>query len=150
MRWEDLTLKQRSNPRELFNIIMTQIDKAKGNTEQSFEGESDEGMEEDEPLEVATVSVTVRDTEDNPVGNAKVTLTNDETIYTGTTGSAGGCNIKNVPYGNYTVDCTADDYNDYMGSLIVDAIDVDLNITIEAEIEFSAETPSPMMEEEED
>lgn len=45
-----------------------------------------------------TISVTKEDS--TPVESVVVNLGED---YTGTTGSAGGCTIKNVPVGQYTV-----------------------------------------------
>lgn len=74
------------------------------------------------PVEPTTVTVAVSVSYDNdgtptPVENADVTLTDaEEHEYTGRTGSAGGCNIQNVPVGTYTVTATATGYTDYESS----------------------------------
>lgn len=50
----------------------------------------------------------------NPIEGATVTLIDSEKEeYTGTTGSAGGCTIKNVPEGTCTVTAEATGYTDY-------------------------------------
>lgn len=71
------------------------------------------------PVEPTTVTVAVSVSYDNdgtvtPIENADVTLTDaDSNEYTGKTGSAGGCNIQNVPVGTYSVTATATGYTDY-------------------------------------
>lgn len=59
------------------------------------------------------MSVSVTDGAD-PIEGATVTLIDsEEEEYTGTTGSAGGCTVKDVPEGTYTVTATATGYTDY-------------------------------------
>jgi lipopolysaccharide export system protein LptA len=77
------------------------------------------------------VSVHVTDGTD-AVASATVTITSiDGTEYTGTTGSAGGCTISNVPEGNYTVKATAENYNEYTASnIVIDSENTTLRITM--------------------
>ena len=58
----------------------------------------------------------------DPIEGATVTLIDsEEEEYTGTTGSAGGCTIKDVPEGTYTVTATA------TGTIIIRATSQDSN-----------------------
>ena len=62
--------------------------------------------------EIIQVSINVSDGT-NPVEGAKVTFVGmDGTEYTGITGSAGGCTIKDVPEGTYHVIARCDGYVD--------------------------------------
>ena len=49
---------------------------------------------------------------------------------TGTTGSAGGCTLSNVPYGNVTVTAVKEGYESYSQSLTVDDSTTSLQITL--------------------
>ena len=55
----------------------------------------------------------------------------DGKSYTGTTGSAGGCSVKDVEAGTYTVTVTKTGYTDYTSSVTVDK-DATVNITLTA------------------
>lgn len=77
-----------------------------------------------------TVAVTVTDGEEGIEG-AEVTLIDaEENEYTGTTGSAGGCNIKDVPEGTYSVTATATGYVDYESSEDVEISEESKSISI--------------------
>lgn len=80
------------------------------------------------------VSVSVTDSESSTgIESVTVTLEDaEEQEYTGTTGSAGGCTIQNVPPGEYTVTATATGYNEYTGSFTVSATSKTLNISMTA------------------
>ena len=71
-----------------------------------------------EPVTPTTVTVAVTVTDGtNGIQNVDVVLTDsEEHEYTGKTGSAGGCNIQNVPEGTYTVTATKTGYADYTSS----------------------------------
>lgn len=70
----------------------------------------------------------------DPIGNVSVTLTDsDNNEYSGKTGDAGGCNIKNVPEGQYNVVATASGYNEYTGTINVNEETTTLNITLTEE-----------------
>ena len=66
------------------------------------------------PSKFVDISVTVTDGKD-PVESATVTLTSTgrERSKTGTTGSAGGCTLRDVEPGTYVVTATAEGYNSY-------------------------------------
>ena len=82
--------------------------------------------------ELVTVAVSVTDGTDGIEG-AEVTLIDaEENEYTGTTGSAGGCNIKDVPEGTYSVTATATGYTDYES-----AEDVKGDVTLIAQYEVA-------------
>lgn len=76
------------------------------------------------------VSVSVKNNSGNGVSSATVVLSNDELEFSGTTGSAGGCTINNVPVGTYTVETTADDYEDGLDNITVVEGNNNLNITL--------------------
>ncbi len=65
---------------------------------------------ETEKVQTYDIIVSVSDEMDKPVQAASVELSNEDLKFTGTTGSAGGCTIKNVPEGNYTVETKALEY----------------------------------------
>ena len=76
------------------------------------------------------ISVSVTDGT-NPIENADVILEDaDENQYSGKTGSAGGCTISNVPFGEYSVVATATDYAEYTGNITVDENTSTLNIVL--------------------
>ncbi len=70
----------------------------------------------------STVTVTVVNTSTkNPITNAIV----DIGVHTGTTGTTGQCTLENVKYGTYDITVTHELYEEYMGSISVDASEVD-------------------------
>lgn len=76
------------------------------------------------------ISVHVTDGTD-PLENVDVILEDaEENQYTGKTGSAGGCTIKDVPEGTYTVVATATGYTDYEGTFTVSENSTTLNVTL--------------------
>ena len=76
------------------------------------------------------ISVSVNDGT-NPVGSVDVILEDaDKNQYTGKTGSAGGCTIKDVPDGSYTVVANATGYVEYAGTLTVSESSTTLSITL--------------------
>lgn len=78
------------------------------------------------------ISVSVSDGTD-PLENVDVILEDaEENQYTGRTGSAGGCTIRNVPEGTYDVVATATGYQDYTGTLTVSEESTTLNVTLTA------------------
>ena len=79
---------------------------------ESSEGDIAEVEEEPEAEKVQTtdIIVSVSDEMGNPIQGARVILSNDEDDFVGNTGSAGGCTIKNVALGDYTVETRAEEY----------------------------------------
>lgn len=61
--------------------------------------------------ETFNISFNVTD-DDGPIEGAVVSIAG----LTGTTGSAGGCTVKNVPKGNQNITVSKTGYNDYTGT----------------------------------
>lgn len=81
--------------------------------------------------ETFTISPSVTDGTD-PVEGAVVKLMQDSTVVkTCTTGSAGGCSMTEVPAGDYTLTCTAEDFEDYTDDYTVSKTET-VNITLTA------------------
>ena len=79
-------------------------------------------------IEIGDVKVTVTDGE-NPISSANVSIT--DTDFTGTTGSAGGCTIRNVPLGQYTIEASKDGYITSLEDLTVNVGENLITITLE-------------------
>ena len=79
--------------------------------------------------ELINLKVTVIDTNNNPIENATVTLTDTTNEFTGKTGSAGGCTI-NLPAGTYNTECEAAGYVSDIDSITVDENNKTLTITL--------------------
>ena len=75
----------------------------------------------DDTPQTGNVNVTVKDESGNPLQGVDVLvsdgITGDE--YEGTTGSAGGCNINNVPVGTYELLGIKEGYEQYYGYITV-------------------------------
>ena len=118
--WSELQLNECWSEKERYNILMTYIDEKLSVTEVP---------EEEEEPQLSSISVSVTDGNDG-VGNIDVVLTDGTNEYTGKTGNAGGCSIKNVPYGEYTVQVEAEGYEDYEDTFTVNSEEADLNIQL--------------------
>ena len=81
------------------------------------------------------IAVSVSDkTSEDPIAGASVTITDttDSSItFTGTSGSAGGCTLSEVPLGTYTVEATKEGYTDYEDEITVTAETTTLAIVME-------------------
>lgn len=110
--WKDLSLREAWSKRERFNFIMNHIDEKAG--DESPSPTNNNASEEEEEVTVTTsdISVSVKDNKGVGIGSASVTVSQEgnETTYTGNTGSAGGCTIRNVPVGDYTITTEATGY----------------------------------------
>ena len=95
----------------------------------------------------ADINVSVKNNLDEAIGNAIVTLTKGEETYSGKTGSAGGCTIKDVPFGTYNVLATADSYVDVEQQFTVEAENNNLMITF---TEQQGQIQGPTFEETEE
>lgn len=153
--WSKLPLSQRGK-NERFNFIMNHIEELSSNAPKTSDdvGEvtpSDEPVVDepvvDEPVinqqdtnVTADIAVTVLDTDNKPINGASVTVSNGEKEYTGNTGSAGGCNIRNVPLGDYSVTTIKTDYIISEDDITVVAGENTLEIILEKEqATYSAE-----------
>ena len=69
-----------------------------------------------ETVEIETVDISVSVTDGtDPIQGVTVTVADSEC----TTGSAGGCTLRNVPVGDITVTATKDGYESYSDSEII-------------------------------
>ena len=100
--WNKLKLDECWSKKQRFNIMMNYIMDGETPSE-STEEPTEEGQ-------VGDISVSVVDEDGNTVANADVSVYDKGEPYEGTTGTAGGCTIKNVPYGDYTIEAVADGY----------------------------------------
>lgn len=114
--WNELSPFERRNLKKLYKRIKVAVE----NPQQ----ENPVGKIVAEEPVTYDISVSIKDSEDQGVQGATVTLTDitDNTItFTKTSGSAGGCTIKPTP-GTYIVTATCEGYEDYTAdeSLVVD------------------------------
>ena len=151
--WSKLPFNKRGK-NERFNFIMDHIEEVSSNTPKTSETEqgnsgSDEPktdtpvtdepvvddpvIDEPEPTVTYDISVTVLDNENNPISGASVTEKKKKKEYTGNTGSAGGCNIRNVPLGDYSVTTIKDEYIISEDDITVVAGENTLEIILEKE-----------------
>jgi len=107
--WKDLSLREAWSKRERFNFIMNYIDE-----HADSETPEPEPEPSDDPVIVtsADINVSVKNKQGNGIGSATVTVSQEgsETTYTGNTGSAGGCTIRDVPVGEYIITTEATGY----------------------------------------
>lgn len=133
--WSELELnecwseKQRYN--KILNYIFGEDENEENNTSDTNNNDTDNI--EQQQVQKGTVSVNVTDGE-NGIGNVSVVLSQDgnETTYTcpNGTGGAGGCNIVEVPYGEYDVTATCEGYETEETTVNVNAETVELDITL--------------------
>ena len=74
------------------------------------------------------ISVSVTDDTDSPVSGVSVSIGD----VTGTTGSAGGCTLSNVPSGSTTVIATKDGYVEYNENISISTDTTSLSIVLTA------------------
>lgn len=121
-------------------IIKAEVDKLQKN----YIPPKEEIIEE-EPT-TADINVSVKNSLNEAIENAIVTLIKGEESYSGKTGSAGGCTIKDVPFGTYNVIATAESYVDSEQQFTVEKENNNLMITFE---EQQFQIDGPTFEEEE-
>ena len=105
------------NKKERFNYVNNRIDaiieelglneETENPTQTSTDDENLSGTDE-----TGELKVTVKDNNGGTVEGCTVTLTDTEHEYTGTTGSAGGCTIRDIPVGAYTPVLTKEGYDE--------------------------------------
>ena len=118
-KWNELPVELRRSEAKRWNYLVEHI-----------EG-SGENTPEPEQATKRNISISVTDGS-SPLQGVNVTLVNStdsSKTFNGSTGSAGGCNIRNVPEGTYNVEATLNGYDTYSGSLTVDS-DETLEITM--------------------
>lgn len=92
-----------------------------------------EEEEQEEEVLTGNIGITVKDEEKNPIQGVKGVLSKngEETDFTCTTGQAGGCNIKDVPYGNYSIEFTKEGYITQTKDITINSDSLVLEITLE-------------------
>ena len=99
--------------------------------------ENPENNQTNNAPQTGNVSESVKDSEGNPLQGVDVIIgdgnTGDE--YEGTTGSAGGCNINNVPVGTYELLAIKEGYDQYYGNITIVAGANTANIIMAEEVD---------------
>lgn len=111
--WNKLKLDECWSKKQRFNIMMNYIMDGETPSESTEEPTPTDEPTEDEPIieNTGKINVTVTDEDGKAVANADVSVYDKGEPYEGTTGTAGGCTIKNVPYGDYTIEAVAEGYD---------------------------------------
>ena len=132
--WKDLSLREAWSKRERFNFILNYLDeKLESSDEPTVEPVEEQVVEPETPVTV-NISVSVKDSEGAGINGALVEIYQDNMgHYTGTTGSAGGCTVRNVPLGEYFIQVSADEYITSIDDLTV--VDGDNSVEIILELE---------------
>ena len=134
--WKDLSLREAWSKRERFNFIINHINEKLG--ESSNTGSNTEAPVDDEPpVTTSDISISVKDNKGKGIGSASVTVSQNgsEVTYTGVTGSAGGCTVRNVPLGNYVISTDAEGYISSVDDFTVTAGENVFEVVLEDEID---------------
>lgn len=128
--WSKLKLDECWSKQKRFNIMMNYI----------LNGEEEPSEQTDEPItdnptveEVGSISVTVTDNENQGIDKVNVTVTDGTTTFEGKTGSAGGCTISNVPFGEYTIEAVAEGYATTTDTITVNQAEQDKTLILTEE-----------------
>jgi len=125
--WNELSFKERISKQERFNFILNYLDEQLADGEP--EGKTNDMADEDDLDVTSDISVHVTDSDEQPIQDATVSL--DGTDFHCTTGTRGGCTIRNVPLGDYDVTTTKEGYIDDVDDITVIDGDNSLEITLE-------------------
>jgi len=118
--WSKLKLDECWSKKDRFNKIMNYI---------MNEVENDTPNEE----QLGTVSVSVKDEEGKAIANADVSIYDKGEPYEGTTGSAGGCTIRDIPYGEYTIKAVAEGYDFTVETISIESEEVSIELILKLE-----------------
>lgn len=138
--WNDLSLREAWSKQERFNFIMNHIHEKLGQSPSTPSGQTTPTDEPSEPtVTTADIKVSVKDSKGKGIGSASVTVTRDgsEATYTGVTGSAGGCTIRNVPIGSCSISTDATGYISSVDDYTVTAGENNFTVTLEDEVDDS-------------
>ena len=117
--WSKLKLDECWSKKERFNKVMNYINSEVGNEEEE---------EEVEETQYGKLSINVSNLDEQNVGSAVVSI--NDTDFTGTTGSQGGCNINNIPYGTYTMTVECEGYSAKTEEITIDEEVKSVNIVL--------------------
>lgn len=138
--WNELSLRERWSKRERFNFIINHIEEKSGSGNSNKEPVTEEPVIEEPTVEVTSnITVSVKDDEGNGINGAIVeVIANNTTLFTGKTGSAGGCTIRDVPIGDYSIQTSAEGYILSIDDYTV----INGENTFEVVLEEEADTPT--------
>ena len=140
--WNKLKLDECWSKKQRFNKIMNYI----LNNEPSTQTTEPPTVEEE--VQTSELKVTVKDELGNPVNQVNVTIRGNDNEYTGTTGTAGGCTLKNVLFGNYEIIALAEGYDDYEDTISVSTSEINIDITLVELQQGPVATGGEMIEDE--
>ena len=134
--WKDLSLRETWSKQERFNFIMNYIDEKFGDSTNTSENNTP-SEPEPETVTIADITVSVKNTSDKGISGATVTVSQEgsETTYTGNTGSAGGCTIRDVPLGSYTISTDATGYISSIDDFTVNSGENIFEVILETEVD---------------
>lgn len=92
------------------------------------------------PETTVNISVNVTNANGDALENATVTLTHGTLEFSGTTGRAGGCTLRDVKTGEYDLECYCEGYSDKTDTFTVTSETTSLNITMA--LKYNATTPT--------
>ena len=138
--WHKLNISEAWSRKRRFNRMVEFID-------EYFDVDNINENDDEEVVVLKDLSVSVKNSLDENVSNANIILTNNSQEFTGTTGTAGGCNITDFPLRHYTYSATAENYVDKNGEIEIIDGDNTLEIILD-EVTFTADTGGEPMEEE--
>lgn len=136
--WKDLSLREAWSKRERFNFILNHIDEKLGESPTDNPSNPSSNPSEDEPTVIAAdINVSVKDSEGNGIGGASVTVSQEgnNDAYSSSTGSAGGCTIKDVPLGDYVITTEATGYISSVDDYTVTANENIFEVILEDEVD---------------
>lgn len=84
-----------------------------------------------ETTQTQNISVTVQNSQEEPVSGASVSIQGTE--ISSTTGGQGGCTLQNVPEGSQTINVTATGYQNYSDTINVSSSNNEITIILTEE-----------------
>lgn len=123
--WSKLKLNECWSEKQRYNILLNTI-----NERINGKSPSNTSTTNTDTVSIGEVIVSVIDDDNEGVGNVDVSLSNTVNEYSTRTGSKGGCTLKNVEFGEYTVTASCDGYATYEDTITVDSAEYVLNIVL--------------------
>ena len=131
--WSKLKLDECWSKKKRFNIMMNYIMNEVENDTPNEEPTVVEEPQDEEQL--GTVSVSVKNEEGNAIANADVSIYDKGEPYEGTTDSAGGCTIRDIPYGEYTIKAVAEGYDFTVETISIESEEVSIELILKLEVD---------------
>lgn len=131
--WSKLKLDECWSKKKRFNIMMNYIMNEVENDTPNEEPTVVEEPQDEEQL--GTVSVSVKDEEGKAIANADVSIYDKGEPYEGTTGKAGGCTIRDIPYGEYTIEAVAEGYDFTVETISIESEELSIELILKLEVD---------------